>query len=1222
MEFNVYHNSARAGQAGGDGYWRFSYSRRLTVGGGGFVFLTMDDGRTIRFTPVNSSCNCSTAADCEYVSEPGYYMTLRVTNDYGITCEPVITTKDQTRWHFQPIASNGGRLTKIVDSAGNALTVSFLANGFWKVTDATGRWIGLNVYPPAGWGTTYWEVDDFFGRRWTIQFVNNVPGNTGISRIYDPENPVWHSASKYTAITYEDAARKLINRITDKNGDAYNYVYSSGGSGRLTRVCDPGYYSVCANLADTGHRQILDYVSGTAQIDPRTVYTPRRGTAADVTYTFKSINTGFALKTIQRPFTSDTFVYNSRYDVTSRTDSAGYIWSWVYDARGNVTRATAPNATHQDWDYDDENSDPAKWNNVKKYIDATGIETLFFYEANGIDKTALTRVTLPPAEPGGSTSDILLTYYFSGGLLESVTDANGVQTEYDYDGNGQLLTEREGTVPGDRVTMNHRFDDLGRNLQSWRSGSCGTVAPSEASGAPGGGNSFSLLGKLTASSCVYSSFPAPSCPSSIDPPWLDFRGGGEGLTSSSDMQGTDGNGTGDYDPVGRLKHADTAFADFMTGEDVDVSQATLDMTYDRRGRTLTYRRLSSEMTWPHNPQVRTGDAFTYEYDDANGITRRYDGVTTTTVTDVQGRVESVRGVYVETDPPAAPVEHPVYSAVYTYVTNPNRDLVDHVVYGNGTEIHYTYDSLDRVTEIRHVDATQQPGPMPILQMDYTYDARGLITRIDESGMDGAVVVEFGYDARGRLIIERRAGTSPYDFTYSYDAGGNRECKVDNLNQRRTQYEYDLSNNRLEWYHTVADATGYVLERVEYEYANDGDAAGNVRRVVRKVADPPQPVPEEWFVYATEFFYNRAGEAQVISQRRWNETAAGVNPLTLATTSIREFRGNGRTRYMMRDRIADEQSPNYLLPDFDSGTWTSYDGETPTQDLTLNWVDDAPPAQSGHYLPTGVVRYHLGIAQFTPESPLDPENHNYHVKYFHADHLGTTRAMTDEGQTGPPAASPRIAYTAFGEIVLTTGSSVTRYRYLGSGGSETFDGLAYIHLGGRWYDPSTGRFLQRDPMGIDGGSNVYSALPLGTRNVIGAGGPPESWPLPPGHNDSWEWNSNKDPNPGPEADPGSWKDPNGDRWRFHPEDDDHYPHWDQMNRQKKHKRVPLTPGDPVFKPKPPPWYARVCQYIPAPAPQNVDEWQRGFLVVSTAALIGASAGTLAPQLAPLIAIPAL
>ncbi|NOS99673.1 MAG: RHS repeat-associated core domain-containing protein [Phycisphaerales bacterium] len=233
------------------------------------------------------------------------------------------------------------------------------------------------------------------------------------------------------------------------------------------------------------------------------------------------------------------------------------------------------------------------------------------------------------------------------------------------------------------------------------------------------------------------------------------------------------------------------------------------------------------------------------------------------------------------------------------------------------------------------------------------------------------------------------------------------------------------------------------------------------------------MPDEWDVFATEFFYNKAGEVQVISRRQWFETPAGI--ASVSTQSIREFRGNGRTRYMMRDRIADEQASNYLLPNYDSGTWTSYDGELPTQDTTLNWISHPPPPQIPHYENGGSTRYHLGLAQFTPGATTG----DFNVKYFHADHLGTTRAMTDEGQTGPPAvppsALPRLVYTAFGEKVSTIGTADTRYQYVGQHGYETFPDLPYQHVGHRWYDPSTGRFLQRDPIGINGGYNVFAYI---------------------------------------------------------------------------------------------------------------------------------------------------
>ena len=67
-------------------------------------------------------------------------------------------------------------------------------------------------------------------------------------------------------------------------------------------------------------------------------------------------------------------------------------------------------------------------------------------------------------------------------------------------------------------------------------------------------------------------------------------------------------------------------------------------------------------------------------------------------------------------------------------------------------------------------------------------------------------------------------------------------------------------------------------------------------------------------------------------------------------------------------------------------------------------------------------------------------------------------------------------------VSATAPVASRYGYAGAWGYETgledagepdLPPLPFIHVGERWYDPASGRFLQRDPIGIDGGLNVFA-----------------------------------------------------------------------------------------------------------------------------------------------------
>jgi RHS repeat-associated protein len=162
---------------------------------------------------------------------------------------------------------------------------------------------------------------------------------------------------------------------------------------------------------------------------------------------------------------------------------------------------------------------------------------------------------------------------------------------------------------------------------------------------------------------------------------------------------------------------------------------------------------------------------------------------------------------------------------------------------------------------------------------------------------------------------------------------------------------------------------------------------------------------------------------------------------------------------------------------ETAVWSEYDGDTIYGDYTIDPTTGSEIEKTAYLAGVGQVDVGTGA-----------------VMYHHADHLGTTRATSD----GTGALSAPAVYTAFGENARGLGG--TRYQYAGAWGYETgmlpgssgIPGLPWQHVGHRWYDPSTGRFLQRDPIGIEGGLNVYEyvrARPTAATDPTGLMSPP-------------------------------------------------------------------------------------------------------------------------------------
>ncbi|HUU97191.1 MAG TPA: RHS repeat-associated core domain-containing protein [Phycisphaerae bacterium] len=207
-------------------------------------------------------------------------------------------------------------------------------------------------------------------------------------------------------------------------------------------------------------------------------------------------------------------------------------------------------------------------------------------------------------------------------------------------------------------------------------------------------------------------------------------------------------------------------------------------------------------------------------------------------------------------------------------------------------------------------------------------------------------------------------------------------------------------------------------------------------------------------------------------------------------ALREFRyhPNPRGRFMARDLDPNDQVWEWSTVGAEH--WTDYDIPMPNGDfdVTLD-PNDAPVATEqmrylegfglqGNPVVSEQMRYLEGF-----DLPAQQTVSTGATQYLHGDLIRSTMLTTGQGGTAVSA----VSYTAFGEPIGTAPD--TRYQYGGGWGYETAGfgddpGLLVLegapatapitlqHVGFRWYDPSIGRFIQRDPIGIFGGLNVY------------------------------------------------------------------------------------------------------------------------------------------------------
>jgi len=286
-----------------------------------------------------------------------------------------------------------------------------------------------------------------------------------------------------------------------------------------------------------------------------------------------------------------------------------------------------------------------------------------------------------------------------------------------------------------------------------------------------------------------------------------------------------------------------------------------------------------------------------------------------------------------------------------------------------------------------------------------------------------------------------------------------------------------------------------------------DLVGRTTRVIQAIADE-EDANGQWY-RATDLWYDTSGRLWLSRLQRYQLVEVGDPPRVEIDLDTRQFLAameyrydSGRQRYMVRPRDAETLAPpqdgsgDY---DLDIGAWHDYSGAAIYGDYAVEAAWDGEHQTVTAANVTETLAHEPGMVQYDRAAAAGEEQ-----LFLHGNLVGTTERITD----AQSAIAHRAVYTAFGEPVIPSpsqgegqgeGTIPTRYGYVGAWGYEgnplstgqALEGpgglcdpagpeahcdpvalLGWLHVGERYYDPASGRFMQRDPIGILGGSNVY------------------------------------------------------------------------------------------------------------------------------------------------------
>ncbi len=740
-----------------------------------------------------------------------------------------------------------------------------------------------------------------------------------------------------------------------------------------------------------------------------------------------------------------------------RTDVVD-ITTYTYDVAGN--RASITNALGhitQLLDYNGRGQ-------PGKIISPNSVETLLTYNVRGwLETTTI-------VDPSGDASLNSVTQYEYDGIgqIIKITLPNGVVINYTYD-TARRLTGISNSLG---ESINYTLDNAGNRTAE-------TINNS------GGGIIYSVTRAFDELSRVMDIIGAENQTTHFD---YDVN---DNNTAVTDPRTNTTNQT--YDPLDRLQQITDA-ANGITQFDYDDQDRLASVT-DANGNTTTYTYDAFDnLTQVSSPD--TGITI-YSYDNANNRTSMIDarGVVVNYSYDALNRLTNV--TY-----PATPEENITYT--YDNAANGNKGIgrLSQLMDQSGST-NYSYDHrgnlLVKITSINSQTFTTSYsydlGNNPInitypsgLVVNHSYDTQGRIsgisaTRLTETAnsiISNTEYLAFGpvkgmaygngltntltYDQDYRLntLNTGSALGTVLDLSYDYDLNGNI-ITLDHLNQsaNNQSFSYDVLNR-------LSGSSGeYGV--LSYQY----DSIGN--RLQKSTIQNAITDTESYSYSAGSNQLNNINPSTTNTDRSFTYDSNG-NPLQINNTDATTEALT--STYNAANRLATITKPSVTA----NYTYNAL-GQRATKQIVGNattyYTYNESGQLQGEYNAQGqVIKEYLWF-NGQPLAQVTSTN----IYSYHNDHLGTPRALTDENKNIVWQAS----YTPFGEAIQTIATVENNIRFPG----QYFDAETELHYNWqRYYDSTTGRYLQSDRIGLGDGLNTYGYVhqnPLGYYDPTGLNG---------------------------------------------------------------------------------------------------------------------------------------